>query len=85
MLLTPDGTDAMVIPVETGGRFEANGLPADSMRVSAAVPGYRLSPKNPGFDPVNGVWTTVDVRPEGAELQLILERGGPQPRGLKQN
>jgi hypothetical protein len=81
LLATHDGSDAMVEQLDPEGRFDAEGVPTDSIEVYALVRGYRVAPSNPGFELHNAssVMVLVDKDVDGFELRL--EPGVSQPQG----
>ena len=81
LLVTRDGSDALVVQLDPEGRFEAVGVPTDSIEIRALVRGYRVAPSNAGFDPINASSVMVFVGNDVDDFELLLEPGKPQRQG----
>lgn len=81
MIARSDAYDVLVLQLDPDGRFEAVGVPPESVTVSAAVRGYRVSPRNPGFDPVNASYVRLKTDRDLDDFELLLEPGIREPRG----
>jgi hypothetical protein len=67
-------SDSQQITLDSEGRFEFKGVPAESVSLAVRIKGYRLSKRNPSLDWLNGRIlgrVTSDVN----DLTILLELG----------
>jgi hypothetical protein len=69
--------DSQVIEIGPEGKFEAEGIPTERLRLSVRVKGYRVSAKNRSFDPWNPTGLVGRVDGDIAGLELLMEKNDP--------
>jgi protocatechuate 3,4-dioxygenase beta subunit len=70
--------DSQMATVGPDGRFSFTGLPAEELRLSPSVRGYRPSAKNASFDFLNRLGLLGTVKGDVDDLRFLLEPG-PRP------
>ncbi len=69
--------DTTFVEADAEGRFVAVGIPAESITMHVAIPGYRLSPKNRSFEPLNATGLQGLVEGDIDDLIVLFEPGQP--------
>jgi beta-lactamase regulating signal transducer with metallopeptidase domain/protocatechuate 3,4-dioxygenase beta subunit len=68
--------DTISVDAAADGTFFVGGIPPEVVTVTARVEGYRLSPKNRNFEPLNGFSLKGLVLGDVEDLTILYEPGG---------
>src|SRR5262249_375628 len=75
LLSREEAWDSMRVKPDADGRFEFSSVPAESGNLSTRVPGYRISGRNAGLDPLNPLHLIGTIRTDKTDLVLLFEPG----------
>jgi len=67
--------DSMQIKLDKDGRFDTQGLPRETISLSARIPGYRISPKNLSLDTLNPFQLVGRLDRDVTNLVYLVEKG----------
>ena len=71
--------DRLQVPLQGDGSFHVRGIPTEAVELSLRVPGYRLSPRTPGYGGYAGVTLGMDRDLHGLTIQLEPDGRSPPP------
>ena len=71
--------DSIQVQLDEDGRFDVQGMPKETVSLTARLPGYHISPKNLSLDPLNPM-LIGRVDQDLTNLVFLLDRGPDLPR-----
>lgn len=75
--------DSQIIKLGPDGKFAATDLPGERLSISARIPGYYISSKNPNIDTMNPYQIVGNLSGD-LDLKILVERGtAPAPDWAK--
>jgi hypothetical protein len=67
--------DSLQVELDKDGRFDTPGIPRETLSLSARIPRYRISDRNPSLDPLNPFSLIGRMDHDVTNLIFLLERG----------
>jgi hypothetical protein len=67
--------DSLQVPLPPDGRFDIQGVPAETISLSVRLPGYRVSAKNASLDRLNPFQLVGRVSGDVTNLVFLMEKG----------
>ena len=71
----------MVVPMDSKGRFELEGVPPETVMLRVRVKGYHIAPSTPGFAGKQQSAVRIPMLRDREDIEIVLEPNPPADAG----